>query len=969
MRRVVLSHVCGLSSVLMLAGCDALIHQWPSIIGREPPGGTEEPGEPVAPRTEHASTFLPIENGRVLSASTQGFRIIDLRDPEVPHVEGAIAFASEKLELYRTGDHVILVATYPRGYEGERQDVPVRRADYPSASLFNVDIRDRERPTVINELQVEDLPRHSVLRKSPEGDALFLLPMIWDGEHYQSRVDRYELRDGVLVQTGQLALDGVAEAIAATPERLLAATSGADQEDDLSTVSAVDITQSELRIAYSTSFVGRIGTTSQLMVSDDQLRVLYVSPDSASSIATFQLDTAPAAQPSGVCTLGAGPDYSDEAYLFSANAPELFVSSAGSTQLERVRFDASGACPDRSAYGPESRGVALHELEHERVLVLGASDLRLYDSASPPEAALLARAEVEARLATGDREVLQVTPLQQPAAASDGTNEPLLASVLSTSPDYHSRYELLTLSDATLSARGVLDTRGAPKDVALLGRTLVAVSSTELRTFDARDLDRPRALGQLELAERYREVFALGDYVVRIRQHPAVLPPGERARAVHDDLQVMPRGGSEAVASLPVESEGLWFQLRSVLVNAQLTIAEYGSESERKARVAIQAYDVSDPAAPRRAGAMSTTEIDAEWTTGHFYEPSVSYLVVGDALVIPQRKRLSDLHVRQCWKTVDYDACRGNSAPDCEPEKYTGTLYCRTLETEPEVCTADNLTHCDADGCERLDVLPAGIPSAEDGCNEYEELGRATTFAFNVIDLRDADAPRLLRPLFELPDDLSSHQYMASGTRIYATEQDGDALLASAIDFSDPAAPQLTPRQSVLGRIAAAVGDDMYIGPAEYNHSELTLTRLRCCGGAQPSATRSWTARSLVSLQPDAAGHLLLMHAQAESSEPAPDPQASWTRLEILDQATLATIGSLDIDKYASALLDPRDGRLVVDGSGVLYIVDVRNAQLPRVQAAVPYGTVSAALDGVRLTVTDELGFRSYSVDLSNMIR
>ncbi|HTU63465.1 MAG TPA: hypothetical protein VMF89_33615, partial [Polyangiales bacterium] len=203
MRRVVLSHVCGLSIVLLLAGCDALVRLWPAILDREPPPLL--PHEPEAPSIARASTFLPIEGGRVLSASTQGFRIIDLRDPEEPHVEGAIAFASEKLELYRMGDHVILVATYPRGYEGEREDVPVRRADYPSASLFNVDIRDRTRPTVVNELQVEDLPRHSVLRTAPEGDALFLLPMVWNGEYYQSRVDRYELRDGVLVQTGQLA--------------------------------------------------------------------------------------------------------------------------------------------------------------------------------------------------------------------------------------------------------------------------------------------------------------------------------------------------------------------------------------------------------------------------------------------------------------------------------------------------------------------------------------------------------------------------------------------------------------------------------------------------------------------------------------------------------------------------------------------------------------------------------------------
>jgi hypothetical protein len=201
------------------------------------------------------------------------------------------------------------------------------------------------------------------------------------------------------------------------------------------------------------------------------------------------------------------------------------------------------------------------------------------------------------------------------------------------------------------------------------------------------------------------------------------------------------------------------------------------------------------------------------------------------------------------------------------------------------------------------------------------------------------------------------------------TELDGDALFASEIDFSDPAAPQLTPRQSVLGRVVAAAGQDMYVGPTDYNHSEFTLTRVRCCDGTPPSASRSWSARSFGSLQPDDAGHLLLLHSHAEVSAREPGLQADWTRLEILDQQTLATLASLDIDKSGIALLRPSASRLIIGSSGVLYIVDVRNAQLPRIQAAVPFGTGSVALERDQLIIIDELGFRSYSLDLENMMR
>ena len=976
MRRVMLCHVYGLSLMLTLTGCDTLVQRWPSLFDPEPPHEPDEPtqpGEPTqptAPSIERASTFLPIEGSRALSATTQGFRVIDLRDPENPRVEGSFALASEKLELYRMGDHVILVATYPRGYEGERADVPVRRVGQAPASLFNIDIRDRARPRLINELQLDDLPRHSRMRRTPDGYALFLLPMIWNGAHYASRVERFELRQGVLTQTGQLALDGVAEAIAATPEQLLLATQRADNEDEVFTVTALDMSQPELRVAYSNSLAGRVGPTTQLMISGDQLRVSFIDAANASSVATLQLHAAPSAAPSGVCTIGDAARYQLEPQLFSASTRELFASDAAAPQLERLTFDASGRCPERSALGPESRAFALHELARERLLVLGADDVRLYDSASPAESALLARAAVSARCAAGAQQALQITTLQQPAAAGDGTDEPLLASVRSSSSDYSGRYELLTLSDATLTARGQLDVRGTPSSVALIGRSLVAVSSTGLRAFDAHSLDAPLALGQLELAEHYRDVFGFGEHVARVRQHPAVLPPGERSRAVRDDLQILHRDTvPELVASLPVESEGQWLQLGSLLVNAQVSIAQQGTESERKARVTIQVYDLNNPAAPRKAGALSTTAIEAEWTPGHFYEPSVSYLAVGDALVIPQRKREPDVHVRQCWRSVDYDTCSSSSAPGCEPETYEGTLLCRTIDAEPEVCTVHGLMRCDAARCDSLDELPAGIPSSEDGCNEYEELGRFTTFAFNVIDLSDPDQPSLIRPLLALPGRLLSHQYFASNSNIYVTELEGEALFASRIDFGDPRTPQLTPRLPVSGRVVTAIDEDMYIGPPNDGDAELTLTRVRCCDDAQPLATRSWPGRSFGSLQPDGAGHLLLLHAPAEGSETQPEVQANWTRLEILDAQTLATLGTLDIDRYASAVQSPTDGRLVVDSSGVLYIVDLRNAQLPRIQAAVPYSQGAVAIQRDQLIVADELGFQRYPLALDNMIR
>jgi hypothetical protein len=68
------------------------------------------------------------------------------------------------------------------------------------------------------------------------------------------------------------------------------------------------------------------------------------------------------------------------------------------------------------------------------------------------------------------------------------------------------------------------------------------------------------------------------------------------------------------------------------------------------------------------------------------------------------------------------------------------------------------------------------------------------------------------------------------------------------------------------------------------------------------------------------------------------------------------------------AVRGPSDGRLLVDGRGVLYVIDVRNAKLPRMQAAVPHGTGAVVFQRGQLVIADELGFRSYVSSLENLL-
>jgi hypothetical protein len=110
------------------------------------------------------------------------------------------------------------------------------------------------------------------------------------------------------------------------------------------------------------------------------------------------------------------------------------------------------------------------------------------------------------------------------------------------------------------------------------------------------------------------------------------------------------------------------------------------------------------------------------------------------------------------------------------------------------------------------------------------------------------------------------------------------------------------------------------------------------------------------------------VHSRAGKGPRSPDPEADWTRLEILDQHTLATVGALNIDWLAwQTASTPSDGRLLLDVGGVLYLVDIRNPQAPRMQAAVPCYSGAFVFGHGELVVADASGLLAYPIDVENL--
>jgi hypothetical protein len=80
----------------------------------------------------------------------------------------------------------------------------------------------------------------------------------------------------------------------------------------------------------------------------------------------------------------------------------------------------------------------------------------------------------------------------------------------------------------------------------------------------------------------------------------------------------------------------------------------------------------------------------------------------------------------------------------------------------------------------------------------------------------------------------------------------------------------------------------------------------------------------------------------------------------------LITLGSLALDDLTSGSALLSDGRLLIAGSGALFLIDVRDPKSPQLQAALPHVTGPTLFERGQLIVADELGFRSYPAEVEN---
>jgi len=463
-------------------------------------------------------------------------------------------------------------------------------------------------------------------------------------------------------------------------------------------------------------------------------------------------------------------------------------------------------------------------------------------------------------------------------------------------------------------------------------------------------------------------VLAYGDYVARVRDRNRYYY-GNAAHAPMARVEIVERSAvldeAPAIASFEVPSGAELIQVGDLLVSVYM---EYVSSSSNEAiyDTDLAVFDLSDPTAPRARGTLTTNRLqpsygyygnryflgdcfDCGWGGWGYGGGGNGTMVAGDALVFPrwhQQQENIGL-VERCHEyATDNGSCvhHSDGTSTC-PETYkSGSIQCeRKLPDGEPWCTGELLT-CDYETGE-CEPTP-DIPSQRE-CYEEDSIRYWSSMSFDVIDLRNADAPVLANEI-AAADDEEAVSVIASGSSVYFSYQKPADLPGDPrpyvrryfreLDVSNPSAPRLAAGINVPGELIAVDGTSIFTRDVVWDNldAETMIARLVVDGGlAHLQAQRLFDERQVTAVHPDGAGHVLVSHGPSwnyyygYNSEPQP-----YT-LSILGSDALNVQGTAPVDAWAS-FVDAAAGKAIFSVSGGLLLFNVEDAAAPFAQAYYP---------------------------------
>jgi hypothetical protein len=974
----------------------------PSAGATDGPGfGNSSNGD--ARSVERGDIYRVLDDGRILNLNGyRGLQVIDIRDLHAPKVEGRLEARGTPVEMYVAGDRALILLNDWSGYYGTRDDVAVEQRQ--GGLVASVDISDRAHPKLLAQAIVPGEISTSRLTQGGGQAALYVASNGYydasDGRDH-TYVKSFDVSGESLIEKSQLDLGGYVADIQATVDVLLVAGQDWTNGTQRSTVSVIDISRPDGTMVQGGTITaaGTVENKFNMDAYDGVLRVVSGvtwSGTRENHLETFDMSDLKKLAPLGHCTFGAGEML--EATLFMEERA-FFVTFFQTDPFHSFSIDAQGRCEEHNEFVVSGWNDFLRPaLNDTRIIGVGtntdsqsrAVSVSLYDATDVDNPKpLLARADVDATQysyseAQWDDRAFSVIEDAVQVKAEDGTTETGLILLPFQGWDGErslAQVQIFTFSDHTLTMRGTMDhgssvRRSFPTDAA----TTANLSEEQLSLFDTRDPDQPSELGRVDVAPNYSKVLVFGDHVARVKDRSmyfgwqssttSVAPPTTR-------VDILKRNGdlesTAPVASFDVPANADLVQVGDLLVSVAMEATDaLDAKNEPTYDSAIDVYDLSDPAHPRKRGSLETDRLYPGYSYygyaldfvgdcfdcggygrygwGYRYGVQSDHYVAGDAIAFAhrtqQQKSLGMVHTCNWYVSRTSDAaCAANKdgVTECTGSFVNGSLSCTTPKGGEEWCTG-GFQDCSYDTGKCTDIDRP--KDAAESCYDYEQFRYWQSYAIDTLDLRDPDAPVLAKTVALAADEEGQSIY-SDGQQLFFNFQkpfdvSGDARAhvkryVRPIDLSDPQNPDVGAPINVPGEVIARDGDTVYTRDVVWDDDDTRtlVARLTIADGrAHLQTSHLFQDKTVQAVRLDGAGHMLVssdpvyVYNPVATSSAEPQPHT----LEILDDQSLSVIGHADVDSWAT-FMDAKAGRALYQvGSGLL-VFDVQDAAHPTAQA------------------------------------
>jgi hypothetical protein len=864
-------------------------------------GGDGDVADPSAPegdggdeRTVEEGDIYRVLDGQIIANlnAYRGLQLIDFSDVDAPTIVGRLQVSGYPVEMYVDGDTAYVLMNDWRGYYGVREEVAVEQRE--GGVVLAVDISDPAAPVELARAFVPGHIQTSRLTKASTTGALYVVTggyAEWitdDGEWvWETRtvVKSFDITGASLTPRTELDLGGYVSDIQATPDVLIVARWDWSADDEGSRVALIDISDPSGQMVEGgeVAVAGRVESQFNLDIHGDILRVVSGSTwggTNTNHLQTYDVSDLNNLVPVDHQTFGDNEQLYATLFLgnkaffvtyFRVDPFHAFSIDDDGMAAEQSEFIVSGWNDFFRATFDASRlvGIGIND-EEGQTLSVSLYDITDLTNPSP----LLAREEVDADQSWSEANwdhrafsVLEdVTSVMSPGA--DPVEETgLVLLPFSGWSDNDSGYtaavQIFSFSETTLTRRGLM-VHGTPvrRSFQPDDDLTANLSEAALSFFDTADPDTPAALGEVELAPNYTDVFAFGDYRARLKNNRDTysywwggdvdLPPSR--------VDIIPADEhpdtATPVAGFEVPADATLYATGDLLVATRFVPVEtdtwpYTYEAH------LTVFDLSMPAMPVEAGELVTQQIqpgswggwydygfDDCFDCGGYYPgyggATGDVQAIDGGLVFLERHWNEELvgQEESCQTWISEPACGGSGGgvvspdpaeppPDGEETEpvdeepadeepcegyYSGSIRCTSLDGAPQVCSG-SLQYCtygdDEVTCEPVDEDEV---ATETHCYEYDRYRYWNAFSLEVLDLSDPSDPTLADTV-DLPVGDEGVGMLAEGDHVWVSYRqpetvEGDPLpyvryFIRPVDVSTPASPDVGEGVNVPGELLA----------------------------------------------------------------------------------------------------------------------------------------------------------------------